>query len=131
MNPFADHLGITSVSSRYSVTESMDRFEALIKAHGMTVFARIDQQAEAARIDLVMRPTQLILFGNPKAGTPLMVAVPSIAIDLPVKVLAWEDQDGHVWLSFNNAEYLQQRHGLTDEQAALLGRGQLVYNALA
>ena len=107
--------GIVSRPSRYSVQDTVDRLEAVVKAKGVTVFARIDHSGEAQKAGLTMRPTQLLIFGNPKAGTALMNAAPSVAIDLPLKALAWEDETGQVWLSFNSPAYLQQRHGLDDE----------------
>lgn len=106
--------GIISQPSSYSVTETINRLEALLRAKGVTIFARIDQQAEAEKVGLNMRPTQLLLFGNPKAGTPLMVAEPTIALDLPLKVLAWEASDGKVWLSYNDPYYLKQRFSLSE-----------------
>jgi uncharacterized protein (DUF302 family) len=107
--------GIISQPSPCSVTETINRLEALLQAKGITVFARIDQQVEAEKVGLNMRPTQLLLFGNPKAGTPLMVAEPTIALDLPLKVLAWEASDGKVWLSYNDPNYLQQRFSLSED----------------
>ncbi|WP_298908872.1 DUF302 domain-containing protein [uncultured Nostoc sp.] len=99
------------------MTETIDRFAAIIQAKGITVFARIDQQAEAEKVGLSLCPTQLLLFGSPKAGTPLMVAEPTIALDLPLKVLAWETTDGKVWVSYNDPNYLKQRFSLSDELA--------------
>lgn len=107
--------GIISQTSPYSVPETIDRLVAVLQAKGITIFARLDQQAEAENVGLSLRPTQLLLFGNPKAGTPLVVAVPTIALDLPLKVLAWEAADGKVWLSYNDPTYLQQRFSLSDE----------------
>lgn len=107
--------GIISQLSPYSVTETIDRLKAILQAKGITVFARIDQKAEAEKVGLSMPPTQLLLFGNPKAGTPVMVAEPTIALDLPLKVLAWEATDGKVWLSYNDTNYLKQRFGLADD----------------
>ena len=107
--------GMIHLGSRYSVPETLKRLEALLSAKGLTVFARVDHSGEAAKVGLTMRPTQLIIFGSPKAGTPLMVASPTLAIDLPLKVLAWEDADGKVWLSSNSPEYLKTRHGIPDE----------------
>ncbi|HEY9727188.1 MAG TPA: DUF302 domain-containing protein [Chroococcales cyanobacterium] len=107
--------GIISQPSPYSVTETINRLEAVLQVKGITIFARIDQQAEAEKVELSLRPTQLLLFGNPKAGTPLMVAEPTIALDLPLKVLAWEAADGKVWLSYNDPTYLKQRFSLSDE----------------
>lgn len=107
--------GIISQTSSYSVPETIDRLVAVLQAKGITIFARLDQQAEAENVGLSLRPTQLLMFGNPKAGTPLVVAVPTIALDLPLKVLAWEAADGKVWLSYNDPTYLQQRFSLSDE----------------
>lgn len=107
--------GIINQISPYAVTETIDRFAAILEAKGITVFARIDQQAEAKKVGLRLPPTQLLLFGNPKAGTPLMVAEPTIALDLPLKVLAWEATDGKVWVSYNDPNYLKQRFSLSDE----------------
>jgi uncharacterized protein (DUF302 family) len=107
--------GIISQPSQYSVPTTIDRLEAILQAKGITVFARIDQLAEAKKVGLSLPPTQLLLFGNPKAGTPLMVAEPTIALDLPLKVLAWEATDGKVWVSYNDPNYLKQRFSLSDE----------------
>jgi uncharacterized protein (DUF302 family) len=107
--------GIITQPSPYSVNEILDRLEAVLQAKGIAIFARIDQKAEAEKVGLTMPPTQLLLFGNPKAGTPLMLAEPTIALDLPLKVLAWEASDGKVWLSYNDANYLKQRFSLSDE----------------
>lgn len=106
--------GITTVPSSYNVTETVNRLETVLKEKGITVFVRIDHQAEAAKAGLTMKASQLLIFGNPKAGTPLMNAAPTTAIDLPLKALAWEDADGKVWLSYNRPDFLQQRHGLDD-----------------
>jgi uncharacterized protein (DUF302 family) len=107
--------GIISQPSQYSVTETIDRLEAVLQAKNITIFIRIDQQAEAEKVGLSLRPTQLLLFGNPQAGTPLMVAEPTIALDLPLKALAWEAADSKVWLSYNDPNYLKQRFSLPDE----------------
>jgi uncharacterized protein (DUF302 family) len=107
--------GIISQPSPYSVTETIDRLSAVLEAKDITIFARIDQQAEAEKVGLKLSPTQLLLFGSPKAGTPLMVAEPTIALDLPLKVVAWAAADGKVWLSYNDPNYLQQRFSLSDE----------------
>ena len=104
--------GIIDIPSPYSVTETLARLQTLLKEKGVTIFALVDHSGEAAKAGLEMRPTQLLIFGSPKAGTPLMVAAPSAAIDLPLKALAWQDPQGKVWLSYNAPEYLQQRHGL-------------------
>jgi len=107
--------GIAQIQSKYSVPETINRLESVIKSRGLTLFARIDFSGDAAKAGLEMRPTQMLVFGNPKAGTPLMVAVPSIAIDLPLKALVWQDADGKIWVSYNQLEYLQKRHGLPEE----------------
>jgi uncharacterized protein (DUF302 family) len=107
--------GIIDVPSRYSVPETLARLQSILKEKSITVFALIDHSGEAGKAGLAMRPTQLLIFGSPKAGTPLMVAAPSLAIDLPLKALAWQDEQGKVWLSYNSAEYLQQRHGFPAE----------------
>jgi uncharacterized protein (DUF302 family) len=110
INAWAGPKGFVSKPSRYSVQETVDRLVSVLQSKGMTVFARIDHAAEAEKVGLKMRPTQLLIFGNPKGGTPLMVAAPSVAIDLPFKALAWEDAGGKVWLGFNSPEYLKERH---------------------
>jgi uncharacterized protein (DUF302 family) len=107
--------GISSQPSPYTVPETIDRLTTVLQAKGITIFARIDQQMEAEKVGLKLRPIQLLLFGNPKAGTPLMVAEPTIALDLPLKALAWEAADGKVWLSYNDPIYLQQRFSIADE----------------
>jgi uncharacterized protein (DUF302 family) len=104
--------GVIDLPSPYPVKETIDRLEILLESKGGKIFDRIDQQAEAAQVGLEMRPTELLIFGDPKAGTPLMNAYPSIAIDLPLKALAWEAADGQVWLSYNSPEYLAERHQL-------------------
>jgi uncharacterized protein (DUF302 family) len=103
--------GFVSKPSKYSVTETIQRLTAILKSKGVAIFAVIDHSGEAEKAGLNMRPTQLLIFGNPKAGTPLMLAAPTIAIDLPLKALAWEDAQAKVWLSYNSPDYLQQRHG--------------------
>jgi len=107
--------GMVHVPSKYSVEETCQRLESLVKSRGLTVFALINFSGDAAKVGLRMRTTQLLIFGNPKFGTPLMIASPSIALDLPLKALAWEDAQGKVWLSYNAAEYLKERHRLRDE----------------
>jgi len=107
--------GIAHVQSRYSVPDTLQRLETVVKSRSLTVFAQIDFSGDAEKAGLKMRPNQMLLFGNPQAGTPLMVAVPSVAIDLPLKALVWEDADGKVWVSYNKPEYLKKRHGLSDD----------------
>jgi uncharacterized protein (DUF302 family) len=113
--------GIIDLASKYSVAETVERLEALLKAKGIKVFARIDQAAEARAAGLTMRPTVLVIFGDPKAGTPLMNRYPSLALDLPLKALVWESADGKVWLSYNSPEFLQQRHGLETPPFGAMG----------
>lgn len=107
--------GIISQPSPYSVTEIIDRLVAVLEAKGINIFAHIDQKVEAEKAGLNLLPIQLLLFGNPKAGTPLMVAEPTIALDLPLKIVAWEATDGKVWLSYNDTNYIKQRYSLPDE----------------
>jgi len=107
--------GLITRPSHHSVDETLGRLEGLIRTAGVTVFALVDHSGEAAKVGLTMRPTKLLIFGNPKAGTPLMIASPSIAIDLPLKILVWENADGGVWLSYNSPVYLEGRHHLPRE----------------
>ncbi len=109
--------GIVSQRSHHTVDETVDRLKNLLQAKGVTLFALVDHSGEAAKAGMEMRPTKLLIFGNPAAGTPVMLAAPSIAIDLPLKILVWEDGEGTVWLSWNSPEYLQRRHGLPSELA--------------
>lgn len=107
--------GVIQVSSRYSVGETIDRLRNLLHERGAKVFARIDQKQEAETVGLTLRPTELLVFGNPKAGTPIMDQFPSIAIDLPLKVVAWQSADGSTTVAYNSAEYLGSRFGITPE----------------
>jgi uncharacterized protein (DUF302 family) len=104
--------GIVTIAAAQSVAITADKLEALIRERGLMLFARIDFAGDAARAGLTMPASQLIVFGNPKAGTPLMQAVPTSALDLPLKILVWQDTDDHTWLSYNATDYLQARHGL-------------------
>jgi uncharacterized protein (DUF302 family) len=113
--------GIIDVPSRYSVPDTLARLQGVLKEKGMMVFALIDHSAEAEKAGLKMRPTQLLIFGSPTGGTPLMVAAPRLAIDLPLKALAWQDAKGQVWLSYNSPEYLQERHGFPTELLKNIG----------
>jgi uncharacterized protein (DUF302 family) len=123
--------GIISKASKYSVPETLDRVDALLRSKGIKIFVRVDHSGEAEKAGLKMPPTQLLIFGNPKGGTPIMLAAPTAAIDLPLKALAWEDSDGKVWLSYNDPEYLKKRYGLTDEQIkTIAGTGSLIEQAL-
>jgi uncharacterized protein (DUF302 family) len=114
--------GITNLACNQSVVETVDRLETLLKAKGIKVFSRIDQAAEAKSVGLTMRPMVLLIFGDPRAGTPLMNRYPSLAIDLPLKALVWESADGKVWLSYNSPEFLQQRHGLEVRPFEAIGK---------
>ena len=113
--------GVIDIQSKFSVSETIDRLESLLRGKGIKVFARIDQRAEAQVVGLSMPRTELIIFGDPKAGTPLMVKYPSIAIDLPLKAVAWESSDDKVWLSYNAPEYLKTRHHLDAAPFSALG----------
>ena len=107
--------GIVNLASNHSVDQTVEKLTSLLQAKGVTLFALVNHSGEAEKVGMKMRPTKLLIFGSPKAGTPLMQAAPSIAIDLPLKVLVWEDTGGKVWLSYNSPEYLEQRHGLPHE----------------
>jgi len=107
--------GIVNIPSRGSVAETAQRLANMIESRGMTVFARIDQRAAAITAGLDMKPMVLLVFGNPKAGTPLMQKYPSLALDLPLKALVWEDEARRVWISYNSPDYLMQRHGLDEK----------------
>jgi len=106
--------GLTTIRSSFGPKDTMDRLETAVKAKGMTVFARIDHAAGAA-VGLPLRPTELLIFGNAKGGTPLMQSVQTIGIDLPLKALVWQDATGDTWLSYNDADWLAERHGLSGE----------------
>jgi uncharacterized protein (DUF302 family) len=106
--------GLITVKSSFGPEETMSRFEAEVRAKGMTVFAHIDHAAGAAAVGLSLRPTDLLIFGAAKGGTPLMQAVQSIGIDLPLKALVWQDASGTTWLSYNDPAYLAHRHGLDE-----------------
>jgi len=124
--------GIKIVAAASGVDETMDRLESLAKKRGLTVFARINFAKGAAAVGLTMQPTQLLILGSPLAGTPLMVAVPGTALDLPLKVLAWQDTANRCWVSYNTAEYLQQRHGFPGAlMANIAGLEKLVQAAIA
>jgi uncharacterized protein (DUF302 family) len=107
--------GIVEIPSNHSVDETVENLKGILQSKSIALFALVDHSGEAANAGLQMRPTKLLIFGNPKAGTPLMLAAPSCAIDLPLKILVWEDAQGKVWISYNSAEYLQKRHGFPVE----------------
>jgi uncharacterized protein (DUF302 family) len=110
--------GIITLSSAHSVPATLDRLESILRSKNITVFARVDHSGEAQKVGLHMPPTQLLIFGNPKGGTPIMVAAPLAAIDLPLKALAWQDAEGKVFLSYNDPQYLQQRFSVPAELLA-------------
>ena len=107
--------GFASLRSKYPVDQTLERLQSIFKEKGVAVFAVVDHSGEAAKVGIEMRPTKLVVFGNPKGGTPLMIAAPTVAIDLPLKALVWEDSDGNIWISYNSPEYLQQRHHFPPE----------------
>lgn len=127
----ANENGLVHVASARSVPETLKNLQTTIQGRGLKIFALIDHSGEAEKAGLTMRPTQLLIFGSPKAGTPLMVAAPTLAIDLPLKALVWEDTDGKVWVSYNSPDYLQQRHGIpADLVKNIAGVGALVEKAV-
>ena len=107
--------GIIDKPSNHSVEQTVERLKKILQSKGVTLFALVDHSGEAAKVKMKMRPTKLLIFGSPKAGTPLMLAAPSSAIDLPLKILIWEDDQGRVWLSYNSPDYLKERHSLPQE----------------
>ena len=104
--------GIVKIPSHHSVDETVDKLKTILESKGVKLFALIEHSGEAEKVGLKMSPTKLLIFGNPKGGTPLMLAAPSVAIDLPLKILVAEDSQGKVWISYNSSEYLKERHGL-------------------
>ena len=111
-NPSVTHNGIVTLASNNSVDQTVAKLTGILQSKGVTLFVLVDHSAEAEKVGMKMPPTKLLIFGSPKAGTPLMLAAPSIAIDLPLKILVSEDAQGKVWISYNSPEYLEQRHGL-------------------
>ncbi len=107
--------GIIDIESHHSVDETVERLREILSAKSVTLFALVDHSGEAAKAGMTMRPTKLLIFGSPKAGTPVMLAAPSIAIDLPLKILISEDADGKVWVSYNAPEFLRERHNVPAE----------------
>jgi|TARA_B100000315_G_scaffold28113_1_gene23940 uncharacterized protein (DUF302 family) len=110
---YADDNGLISLKSSYDVKTTIDRLESVLKEKGMTIFKRVNHTKGAKNVGLKLRPTELLIFGNPKVGTPLMQCEQSAAIDLPQKALAWEDGKGQVWLSYNNPDYIAERHNIS------------------
>jgi uncharacterized protein (DUF302 family) len=119
---FMPALGVSRIKSEHSVANTATHFVDILSTKGIKIFARIDQRAEAENVGLALRPTELIIFGDPKTGTPLMDAYPSLALDLPLKALIYEDATGDVWLCFNSPEYLAERHGLTTVPFEAIGK---------
>ena len=107
--------GIVEVQTSHSVEQTVEKLKSVLQSKGITLFALVDHSGEAEKVGMKMRPTKLLIFGSPKAGTPLMLAAPSVAIDLPLKILVWQDQAGQVRISYNSAEYLRDRHGLPQD----------------
>jgi uncharacterized protein (DUF302 family) len=110
--------GFVSVPSKHSVDETVEKLKSMLQEKGVTLFAVIDHSGEAEKAGMKMCPTKLLIFGSPQAGTPIMLAAPSAAIDLPLKVLIWEDNEDQVWLSYNDPVYLKQRHSIPQELLA-------------
>jgi uncharacterized protein (DUF302 family) len=123
--------GLTTIPSSYGPKDTMDRLEAEVTAKGMTVFARIDHAAGAIAAGLLLRPTEVLIFGNAKAGTPLMQSVQTVAIDLPLKALVWQDASGDTWLSYNDPAWLAQRHELSAETEVTAGMLTAALDAVA
>ena len=117
--------GIIDIPSIHSVDQTVEKLKELLQAKGVTLFALVDHSGEAEKTGMKMPPTKLLIFGSPKAGTPVMLAAPSIAIDLPLKILIWEDGKGKVWISCNSPSYLQERHGVPQELVQVLGAAEL------
>lgn len=123
--------GLTRVASPRSVEETVDRLQSILADRGLQLFALIDHSGEAEKVGMKMRPTKLLIFGSPKGGTPLMLAAPTIAIDLPLKALISEDESGKVWITYNTPEYLQQRHAVPEDLVKnISGVGALVEKAV-
>ena len=123
--------GLTTVRSSYGPEETINRLEAEIKARGMIVFAHVDHAAGAAGVGLSLRPTDVLLFGNAKGGTPLMQSIQTIGIDLPLKMLVWQDGAGDTWLSYNDPHWIARRHGLGNEAEATVSAMSAALGALA
>jgi uncharacterized protein (DUF302 family) len=113
--PSTTATGIVNVSANNSVDKTVEKLKAILEAKSVALFALVDHSGEAEKVGMAMRPTKLLIFGSPKAGTPLMLAAPSVAIDLPLKVLVWEDENGKTWISYNSPDYLRDRHNLPPE----------------
>ena len=116
--PVDNKNGIVTIPSHHSVDETVERLKSILQSKGITLFAVIDHSGEAAKVGMKMPKTKLVIFGNPKGGTPLMLATPSVAIDLPLKILVGEDAQGKVWVSYNSPQYLKKRHGIPENLLA-------------
>lgn len=126
-----DSGGLVHISSPRSVAETLRRLQSILESKGLAIFAHVDHSGEAAKVGMEMHPTQLLIFGSPKAGTPVMLAAPTVAIDLPLKALVWEDAQGKVWITHNSAEYLQRRHGIPEDLVKnLTGAATLIQKAV-
>ena len=112
--------GVVTIPAHQSVDQTVRKLQGILQAKGVTLFALVDHSGEAEKAGLSMPPTRLLIFGNPKAGTPLMLAAPTIALDLPLKILVWEDAGGKVWVSYNSAAYLAERHHLPPDLSPAL-----------
>jgi uncharacterized protein (DUF302 family) len=123
--------GLIHTASPHSVVETLQRLEAILKSKGLTIFALVDHSGEAAKVGMEMHPTKLVIFGSPRGGTPVMLAATSVAIDLPLKALVWEDDRGKVWITQNSPEYLKERHRIPDNLVTNLARaGALIQKAV-
>jgi uncharacterized protein (DUF302 family) len=122
--------GVITRPSNYSVKETIDRIQHFLQAQGVTIYARIDQQSEVTNAGLHLSPLEFILFGKPKAGGPLMIENPLSALDLPLKIIAWEDQQHKVWLAYNDAAYVRERYNLPEAISAPLNLDPIVSKAL-
>jgi len=111
----ATNNGIVDLPSSHSVEQTVEKLKSILQTKGITLFSTVDHSGEAEKVGLKMPPTKLLIFGSPKSGTPLMLAAPRIAIDLPLKILVWEDGQGKVWVSYNSPAYLMERHGVPRE----------------
>ena len=123
--------GIIDTPSNHSVDETVEKLKGILQARGITLFALVDHSGEAEKVGMKMPPTKLLIFGNPKAGTPVMLAAPSSAIDLPLKILIWQDRSGKVWVTYNRPTYLQERHGLPHELLQNIAVVETLVNAVA
>jgi uncharacterized protein (DUF302 family) len=123
--------GIVRIPGNHSVDETLDRLKEILRTKGVTLFAVVDHSGEAARAGMQMPNTKLLIFGSPKAGTPVMLAAPSAALDLPLKILVAEDSAGKAWISYNDPRFLAERHGLPAELAKVLAAAGTLANAAA